>query len=77
MTEKSEHVLVPKHTKLSEKDKKALLEKYTITLKEIPKILKSDPAIAHLGLQEGDVVKIFRKSHTSGESVYYRGVINA
>ncbi|MBN1792882.1 DNA-directed RNA polymerase subunit H [Candidatus Woesearchaeota archaeon] len=69
------HELVPEHTKLSDKDKKALYAKYNITLREIPKIFISDPAIAHLGAKEGDVIRIKRNSRTAGESVFYRGVI--
>lgn len=71
-----EHVLVPKHSKLSDKDKKELLEKYQITLKELPKIMKKDPIVKELGVKPGDVVKIIRKSETAGESVFYRCVVN-
>ena len=69
------HILVPEHKKLSEKDKAELLKKYNITLKELPKILNSDPAIAELDVDEGDVIKITRNSRTAGKTVYYRGVI--
>ena len=69
-----EHILVPKHAKLSEKEKKELLDKYKITVKELPKIYKNDPAIREMALEVGDVVKIIRKSATAGESVYFRGV---
>ncbi len=72
----SKHVLVPKHTKLSDKDKEKLFEKYNITIKELPKIMLTDPAIAHLEAKPGDVIKIERNSPTSGKSIYYRGVIN-
>ena len=71
-----DHVLVPKHSKLSEKDKKELLEKYNITPKELPKIYKTDPSIRSLSVEAGDVVKIVRKSPTAGESIYYRGVVS-
>jgi DNA-directed RNA polymerase subunit H len=71
-----EHALVPKHTKLSDKDKKELLEKYQITLKELPKVMKKDPGIKELGVKPGDVVKIVRKSETAGETVFYRCVVN-
>ena len=77
MTEKQEHILVPKHQKLSEKEKKELFDKYKITLKEIPKILITDPTITELQVQEGDIIKITRHSPTRGQSYYYRGVINA
>ena len=70
----TKHVLVPKHAKLSEKEKEELFKKYNISLKEIPKILKSDPAIATLDVKIGEVIKIIRKSQTAGESVFYRGV---
>jgi DNA-directed RNA polymerase subunit H len=52
------------------------LEKYHITLKELPKISKKDPAIGHLNVKEGDVVKVVRESPTAGEAIFYRGVIN-
>ena len=68
------HFLTPKHLKLSEKEKTALLQKYNATLKELPKILKGDAAISNLSAEVGDVVKVIRKSHTAGESVYYRVV---
>ena len=71
----TKHVLVPKHTKLSDKDKKALLGKYRITSKELPKIRKTDPAILGLQAKEGDVIKILRSSATAGEAVFYRGVV--
>lgn len=75
--EVEKHILVPKHIKLSEKEKKELFEKYKISWKEIPKILKTDPIIQSLKAEVGDVIKIIRKSATSGEAVYYRGVANA
>ena len=70
------HLLVPEHSKLNEKEKKELLEKYHITLKELPKIKKNDPSIDNLNAKEGDVIKIIRKSPTAGEAIFYRGVIN-
>jgi len=73
----SKHEFVPKHVKLSDSDVEALLNKYNISKRQLPKILKNDPAIVHLDLKGGDVVKIIRKSATAGESTYYRVVINA
>ena len=71
------HSLVPKHSKLGEKEKKEILEKYNITLKQLPKILKKDPAIKILNPKAGDVIKIIRKRDTAGEAIFYRCVINA
>ena len=73
----SKHALVPKHSKISEKEKKALVEKYFLILKELPKILAKDPAIEGIGMKDGDIVKIVRKSPTAGESVFYRRVVKA
>ncbi len=70
------HILIPEHIKLSEKEKKELLERYHITTNELPKIMRSDPAIAHLKVKPGDVIKIIRKSPTAGKSIYYRVVSN-
>lgn len=70
------HQLVPKHTQLSEKAKQELFAKYNISLKELPKILKNDPAIASLNPKEGDIIKVERKSSTAGTTTFYRGVVN-
>ncbi|HHF43204.1 MAG TPA: DNA-directed RNA polymerase subunit H [Candidatus Aminicenantes bacterium] len=69
------HQLVPKHIKLSESEARKLLAKHNITLKELPKILKTDPLVKELGAKPGDIIKIIRKSEIAGEAVYYRGVI--
>jgi len=72
----SEHHIVPKHVKLTKDKKKELLEKYNITTKELPRITREDPAIVHLKVDSGDVIKIIRPSGTSGKAVYYRVVIS-
>ena len=71
------HVLIPVHKKLIETEKKKVLEMYNITFRELPNILVDDPSIQHLDVKEGDVIKIIRKSPTSGEFVFYRGVVNS
>ncbi|MBD3318356.1 DNA-directed RNA polymerase subunit H [Candidatus Woesearchaeota archaeon] len=72
----SKHVLVPKHKKVSEKEKKELQERYSPSLKELPRILQNDPAIQHLDIKENDVIKIERKSMTAGTITFYRRVSN-
>ena len=72
-----EHILVPKHSKLNDKETKELLETYHITPQELPRILKKDPAIADLNAKPGDIIKIERESPTAGKSLFYRVVINA
>ncbi len=71
-----EHVLIPKHELLSEEEKKELFEFHKIQMKDLPKILKTDPAIKHLSPKVNDVVKITRNSSTAGKSIFYRGVIS-
>jgi len=70
------HSLIPEHGKLKDKEKKELFDELKISFTELPKILKRDPAIAHLEPKVGDVIMINRKSQTAGEAVFYRGVVN-
>ncbi len=70
------HVFVPKHTKLSQQEVQELLARYNISLKQLSKILISDPAIKQLDAKLGDVVKIVRNSPTVGRSVFYRVVVD-
>ena len=72
----SKHVLVPKHSKVSEKERKELFEKYAIELKDLPRVFKADPAIVDLDVKEGDIVKIVRNSPTAGLCVFYRRVVS-
>ena len=74
MADVTKHLLVPKHSKLSEKEGKELFEKYAIELQNLPRIFKNDPSIQNLDVKEGDIVKITRKSPTAGESMFYRRV---
>jgi len=69
------HYLVPKHEVMSEEEVKDLLEKLNITKEQLPKILESDPMVKLIGAKVGDVIKITRKSHTAGETIYYRLVV--
>jgi DNA-directed RNA polymerase subunit H len=66
------HELVPRHEILSTAEKKELLEKMGISERQLPKILDSDPVIKKIEAKPGDVIKITRKSQTSGETVYFR-----
>jgi len=71
----SKHVLVPKHIKLNDKDKKDLLEKYNITLEELPRIYFDDPAISKMDLTTDDVIKVERPSQTARIAFFYRRVV--
>lgn len=71
-----QHSLIPKHEKLSEAEKKRILEQFKATNDDLPKILISDPAIRHIDIKPGDVIKITRNSPTAVKYVYYRGVVS-
>lgn len=66
------HVLQPKHTKLKSDEVKSLLEKYNISLAQLPKIKHTDPALPE-GFTAGEVIKIERKEGDK-INVYYRVV---
>jgi DNA-directed RNA polymerase subunit H len=72
----NQHLLVPKHTKLTEKEKENLFKTYNVNITDIPKILKTDPGIRSLDPKVGDVIRIERNSPTAGKTYFYRGVIN-
>ncbi len=66
------HVLQPKHIKLKPEEVQKLLEKYGITLSQLPKI-KADDAALPEGSVPGDVIKFERKEEEK-INVYYRVV---
>jgi DNA-directed RNA polymerase subunit H len=77
MTDVSKHLLVPNHSKLSDAEKAKLFEKFSVTVRELPKITSADPAILKLGVKAGDIIKIERDSETAGKAIHYRVVIDA
>jgi len=68
------HNLIPKHIKLSEEEKKQVLDHYNISVTQLPQITISDPAIKELKAQIGDVIKITRASPTANQTIFYRAV---
>jgi len=75
MTNILNHQLVPKYEILDKKEKELVLEKFGITVKELPFILPSDPVVKIINAKPGDVLRIKRESLTAGESIYYRVVV--
>ena len=67
------HILQPKHLKLKPEEVKKLVEKYNISLSQLPKIKATDPAILQ-GMNPGDVLKIERKDEDK-INTYYRVVV--
>ena len=69
------HVYVPKHEIMTKKEAEQVLKEFNCNATELPLIFVTDPAIIGLGVKPGDMIKITRKSGTSGESLYYRYVV--
>ena len=72
----TDHVLSPTHEKLTADEVEQLLKNYNVEYAKLPKISITDPSIDNLEVKLGDVIKISRKSPTSGNAVYYRMVID-
>lgn len=67
------HALQPKHYKLKAEEAEALLTKLNISLGQLPRIKKSDPALPP-DVKVGEIIKIERKSNKS-KTNYYRVVV--
>ena len=67
------HRLKPKHIKLKPNEVKDLIEKYNISVSQLPKIKSTDPGTPE-GCITGDVIKIERKSNEKVQT-YYRVVV--
>ena len=66
------HILQPKQTKLKSDELKKLLDKYNITVSQLPKIKEGDASLPE-GCVRGDVIKIERKEEDKIQ-VYFRVV---
>lgn len=67
------NILQPRHIKLKSDEVKKLLEKYNISIAQLPKIKSNDPAVPQ-GCIIGDILKIERKQGDK-INVYYRVVV--
>jgi DNA-directed RNA polymerases I, II, and III subunit RPABC1 len=68
----TKHESVPRHEKLSSQEKSALFDSYSIDSKNLMLISPGDPVSRFYGFLPGDVIKIYRISETTGQSVTYR-----
>ncbi len=66
------HILQPKHIKLKPEERKKLLDKYNISISQLPKIKSDDPAIPKDYAKE-DIIKIERRE--GDKTIFYYRVI--
>jgi len=67
------HILQPKQIKLKPNEVLQLLEKYNISLSQLPKMKSTDTSLPE-GSVSGDVIKIERKDNEK-INYYYRVVV--
>ena len=67
------HALQPKHVKLKSEEIKKILEKYNISLSQLPKIKVDDPVLPE-NTNVGDVFRIERKEDDKVR-FYFRVVV--
>ena len=69
----TKHSMVPKHTLVSDGEKKELLKKFNLSsFNQFPIILKTDPVAKFIGMRRGDLCRIERSSETAGIYTSYR-----
>ena len=68
----SDHILVSHHELCTEEEKKQILTKYKAQPFQMPRITANDPALRHLSVKVGDLIKITRNSETAGIATFYR-----
>jgi len=72
-----EHVLVPDHRAIDEKETEFIMKKYNIQEKtKFPDISRFDPVAQAIGLRPGNVCEITRPSKSAILAKYYRICIN-
>jgi len=67
------HILQPKHQKLKQEEVDKILEKYNISLSQLPKIKFGDPGLPE-NCNIGEIIKISRKSQ-EGSIDFFRVVV--
>ena len=75
-SQQTQHFLVPQHIKLSDEQKMEVLNKYNISLKQMPMIRTNDPVLKDMGAKVNDLILVRRNSITAKETEYYRVVVD-
>lgn len=66
--------MVPWHEIVPAEEREQIFKKYGLTADRLPQLVRDDAIVQEIGAQPGDLIRIFRKSPTAGETVYYRVV---
>jgi DNA-directed RNA polymerase subunit H len=70
-----EHELVPKHEVVPPDEAARILRELGVRPEQLPWLRATDPVARAIGAKPGDIVRIYRKSPTSGEIIVYRYVV--
>lgn len=68
----TKHSYVPKHELLSVDEANNIMTNYSIKKSQFPIILKSDPVARYYDFKPGQLIKVYRSSTATGESITYR-----
>lgn len=66
------HVLVPKHERLTNIEKEQFYKRYNINDSQVPRMSLEDPIARFYGAKKGDIFKITRPSETMASYTTYR-----
>ena len=72
----TQHFLVPQHIRLTDEQKKQMLNRFNISIKQLPMIKVTDPVIKEMNCKVGEVIQVRRNSPTAKETDYYRVVVD-
>ncbi len=70
-----DHELVPKHEVVKPEEAIEILKELGVRPENLPWIRASDPVAKEIGAKPGDIVRIERKSPTTGKIIVYRFVV--
>jgi DNA-directed RNA polymerase subunit H (RpoH/RPB5) len=73
----TEHVLVPLHEVLTKEDGENVLESYRARKRDMPLIRSNEDVAKYYNMKPGEIIKIYRPSPITCESVSYRLVIKS
>jgi DNA-directed RNA polymerase subunit H len=73
----TEHILVPKHTVLTQEEAKKVLETYNAKKKDMPLISSTDPVAKHYNMKPDNICKIERPSIMTCVTPFYRIVVKS